>query len=607
MGWVTRWELDDQASPEFKAAVEKMNRELSKFEKKAGTAGRAHVDGMKRAKKATDQTKSSVGGLAKQVQTLITLEAGRRVAVGLFNMAKEADSARLAMMGLERVAKGTHQDFGKVEAAMKTAGQGMLKFNTRATGLRNLMLAGLGADEAADMMNTFVDIASIGRSSTITLSDAVLNLTQAFKTEQSELGDLSGMTANFSEIMKVGARRAKELGLELDKADTKMLGIKELHKTLEGAAVDATTGLAGATNELTIAWENFSLEVGKELSPNMTWGIKTLTGLLGAFTPSNPQDAVDQFWRKQQGASVSWQERRRGESSPAKPEQSSPPSGMLWWLPPVLAGPPPRPVMQPEQPDESWEENFSPGRWGHMAGRSAYDVGQSIYRPGGDQGLPAIPELEKVEGIAQGIGVEFSSIERIWAGLGQDVHRVGEDMAVWGIDELASGLADVVVHFREIEDIGRAILDVFKNITQELIRWAIVTGIKFAIKQALTSWLPGDVGGGGGDIAPDFGYAAQGGVMPGVSYFSPGGIARGTDTIPAMLSPGEGILTAEATRRIGGVQAIDAINSGGSAGVSQEIHIHGPVTGDGGIRALAALIHPHTRSLITSNGYEGLH
>jgi len=95
--------------------------------------------------------------------------------------------------------------------------------------------------------------------------------------------------------------------------------------------------------------------------------------------------------------------------------------------------------------------------------------------------------------------------------------------------------------------------------------------------------------------------------MPGVSYFSPGGIARGTDTIPAMLSPGEGILTAEATRRIGGVQAIDAINSGGSAGVSQEIHIHGPVTGDGGIRALAALIHPHTRSLITSNGYEGLH
>ena len=184
MGWVTRWELDDKASPEFKKAADKMNRAISEFERKTGKAGRAHTTSMKNSRRETDKATGSVKRLGSAVAALATIEGARRLGTEMFQMAKEADSARLAMMGLKRVAEGTGQQFADVEKVMQTAGQGMLKFNTRATGLRNLMLAGLGAKESAEMMDTFVDIASIGRSSTINLSDAVLNLTQAFKTER---------------------------------------------------------------------------------------------------------------------------------------------------------------------------------------------------------------------------------------------------------------------------------------------------------------------------------------------------------------------------------------------------------------------------------------
>jgi hypothetical protein len=62
---------------------------------------------------------------------------------------------------------------------------------------------------------------------------------------------------------------------------------------------------------------------------------------------------------------------------------------------------------------------------------------------------------------------------------------------------------------------------------------------------------------------------ADGGVIPdrGVS-FRP----MGTDTVPAMLTPGEGILTADTTRRLGGPSAIDQLNRGGSMADQNGIH-----------------------------------
>ena len=61
------------------------------------------------------------------------------------------------------------------------------------------------------------------------------------------------------------------------------------------------------------------------------------------------------------------------------------------------------------------------------------------------------------------------------------------------------------------------------------------------------------------------GFMASGGLVP--SYFAAGGFAKGTDTIPAMLTPGEFVMSRYAVNTHG-VDTLRAMNSGTSAGDS---------------------------------------
>ncbi|MFJ8043789.1 hypothetical protein ACIRBX_25135 [Kitasatospora sp. NPDC096147] len=68
---------------------------------------------------------------------------------------------------------------------------------------------------------------------------------------------------------------------------------------------------------------------------------------------------------------------------------------------------------------------------------------------------------------------------------------------------------------------------------------------------------------------------ARGGVVP--------GYAPGRDTVPAMLSPGEGILVPQAVRQLGGSNAIGAINDAARAGTLQQAGAPVPGFAFGGI------------------------
>ena len=78
------------------------------------------------------------------------------------------------------------------------------------------------------------------------------------------------------------------------------------------------------------------------------------------------------------------------------------------------------------------------------------------------------------------------------------------------------------------------------------------------------------------DNAPDTSFAAMGGLVTahGVQYLDMGGfIPRGTDTVPAMLTPGEGVVNRTGMARLGQAGLRD-LNRGGG----------GPASGD--VRAL---------------------
>ena len=61
------------------------------------------------------------------------------------------------------------------------------------------------------------------------------------------------------------------------------------------------------------------------------------------------------------------------------------------------------------------------------------------------------------------------------------------------------------------------------------------------------------------------GYLNAGGMVP--KYFAAGGYARGADTVPAMLTPGEFIMSKYAVNQHG-VEKLKAMNNGESTGGS---------------------------------------
>jgi hypothetical protein len=69
--------------------------------------------------------------------------------------------------------------------------------------------------------------------------------------------------------------------------------------------------------------------------------------------------------------------------------------------------------------------------------------------------------------------------------------------------------------------------------------------------------------------AEQAGYLSSGGLVP--KYFAAGGYARGTDTVPAMLTPGEFIMSRYAVDAHG-VDTMKALNSGSKAGLGDSVY-----------------------------------
>lgn len=73
-------------------------------------------------------------------------------------------------------------------------------------GLQNLIKSGLTLEQSADMLRRFTNEAMTGKSESISLSDAVKNLSFAYATSNSALGNLSGVNENFSDIVEKGKK-----------------------------------------------------------------------------------------------------------------------------------------------------------------------------------------------------------------------------------------------------------------------------------------------------------------------------------------------------------------------------------------------------------------
>jgi len=128
-----------------------------------------------------------------------------------------------------------------------------------------------------------------------------------------------------------------------------------------------------------------------------------------------------------------------------------------------------------------------------------------------------------------------------------------------------------------IPDIAFAIVDgvinAFVNNIDRIIV-AFIDGIEKAFNKLIEKLTGGLLGGEGGLFGQGGGALGLGFDIPGIPFFQSGGIVdnmTGANEIPAILHRGEGVITANRVRELGGASAIDAINQGASVAPSVNV------------------------------------
>ena len=196
---------------------------------------------------------------------------------------KDFQEYQKAMMGLTSVAAafGVSQE-EVIDVAKRLADETGISYAVVATGLRNLLTAGLELDQAVEIFEAFTDIAALSRRDFLTLDQAVLNLTSSYRAQLSMLAEAAGMTENYDLIIKNGAakigKRVSDL-TRLEKAEAKRLGVLEVALRAEGDLARYMDTSAGRMIMLRKAWRDISIAIGEAFDPVIRQGIEILSSL----------------------------------------------------------------------------------------------------------------------------------------------------------------------------------------------------------------------------------------------------------------------------------------------------------------------------------------
>lgn len=206
---------------------------------------------------------------------------------------KAANQYESSMAGLSSYAVAFGSSAEQARSSAKSlSDDGILPITNSANALKNILSTGLGLDEATKLVATFKDRAAFGRNASIDFGTAVENLAQSFKTEQSELGDASGMTENYSQILQVGAaqmgKNVNQLST-LERAQAKYLGILQLSTASQGDANRYTETAAGQQAKLAYEVNKTQVALGTALQPAVSLVEQSFVDLIQSFAGTDEQ------------------------------------------------------------------------------------------------------------------------------------------------------------------------------------------------------------------------------------------------------------------------------------------------------------------------------
>ena len=176
-----------------------------------------------------------------------------------------------ALLGLNSILNKFTINQDDALASVKTLTEdGLISQVSAMEGLQNLLNSGLNLDKATELMKRFKNEAVFGKSSVIDMDTAIQNLAFAYKTQNSTLGDASGLSENFSDIIEKGTKILEAQGVateDITEEMAKYAGIMEITTLTLGNTDLATEGLIGKQALLGTKTTELKQKLGNELAP----------------------------------------------------------------------------------------------------------------------------------------------------------------------------------------------------------------------------------------------------------------------------------------------------------------------------------------------------
>ncbi len=266
-----------RARNEAQGTLDGLNKQLGVVRQESTQAGQGMAT-------LGEQTKSAgvQAGAAGVAFGLLADRALRAVVAAFGDSLRAANSLDAGLIGLGATAKAFNTDAGAAQAAAKAlAADGLMPVGDAARGLKNLLAAGFGLDQAVVLMNRFKDSAAFGRQGALSLGEAVASATEGIKNGNSILVDNAGVTKNLSQMLTEAGFSAQDLSKASSDVNVRMAlfnGIvKETNPQVGQAAIYLDTA-AGKQAKFGAEVTTTQQKIGKELQP-------AIGNLLSALTP----------------------------------------------------------------------------------------------------------------------------------------------------------------------------------------------------------------------------------------------------------------------------------------------------------------------------------
>lgn len=193
----------------------------------------------------------------------------------------EANRLDSGLVGLSSVARAFGQDAaGAQSAAQNLAADGLMSVGEAAAGLKNLLAAGFGLNEAITIMGRFKDSAAFGRQGSLEFGQAIVGATEGIKNGNSALVDNAGLTKNLSVILQEAGFQASDVMRASTDLNVRMALFKGILKETNPQLGDTAKYLetaAGAQAQFSSQVRTAEQSLGKALQPALTSALQALT------------------------------------------------------------------------------------------------------------------------------------------------------------------------------------------------------------------------------------------------------------------------------------------------------------------------------------------